>query len=125
MVQRYITWTPKKISDNEYKHPNTDNPRFPDDVTITETRYYHQPQSGLIEERIYLGILTYPQGWFSTINLERLRQAADRFNIIPRTPVEVIDYLNSTYPSPDGENDYFSLDVDEFTIIDNTPIEDI
>jgi len=125
MVNRYFTWTPKKISDNDYKHPNTDFPRFPDDVTITETKYYHTPASGLVDERIYLGILTYPAGWFSTVNLDRLKAVLDSFNVTPRTPIEVINYLNNAYLAPEGEADYFVLDNDNFTIIDNRPVVEV
>ena len=41
-VKKYVTWKPKKVNDNLYKHPNTDNRASIDsnwDIDFTETPY--------------------------------------------------------------------------------------
>lgn len=34
------------------------------------------------------------------------------------TPQDAVDLCNEWYPAPEGEDDYFSLDADGFTIVD-------
>ena len=126
MAKRYITWIPFRVSHNTIAHikPVLDS-NWSDVVTITET-----PYGRVSGDPRMLGII---EGNFSQINavqpegdtlLDRIKASVAPFYVqVVGTAQEAVDYCNSWYPPADGDNDYFSLDVDGFTLIDNRPEE--
>lgn len=53
--------------------------------------------------------------------LDMIKTNLSMFNITIITPERALALCNQWYPPQNGDSDYFSLDVDGFTLIDNRP----
>ena len=118
--KKYFIWKRVKQNDRFYSHPNTNHKRRDrwKEKSIIIQEYPYQ-QNGW-----YLGHIEWDN---DIVTAAQIKEHADDFvnyEIQAKTPIEVIDTLNNFYPPEDGDNLYFSLDTDEFTIIDNRPIEE-
>lgn len=123
MIKKYITWNPKKINENVYRHPTSYKTWIPNNVDIIETGYYEESSTSLIEDRLYIGIVECPDD-YENQDFDNLKTISGDFKIEYTTPQETITKLNNIYPAPEGEDDYFTLDQDEFTLIDTRPIDE-
>lgn len=119
--KRYFIWKIVKESDRFYSHPNTllaKREKWADKVTLVEYDYHND--SGW-----YLGHIEWDDTVVAGSTILEHAEDFNRYTFQTRTPAEVITLLNSIYPPAEGDNDYFSLDDDGFSIIDEKPIEGV
>ena len=118
--KRYFIWKSYKETPKYYSHPNTQRWKKAEweDLGIYLQEYEYNNGAGW-----YLAHIEWDDSLVagSTILAHADNFIQYRFEV--KTPAETITLLNQMYPPADGDDDYFSLDQDGWTIIDNRPIE--
>lgn len=107
-MKTYCLWTRYLFCENCYLDPTKGYMDSYSSVTFTETEYYNNTD---IYE--YIGIM---EGDESDINGSITYFSSHEINL--KTPAQIITLLNSWY------GNYFTLDSDDFTIIDDRPEEE-
>ena len=114
MTKRYIKWDRYKVNDNYYKHPNTDRLETYDEWIVFEELGFHGGES-------YLGTVEFDTDDVDTIKLAAYRRKTIlqkyKFDLLTLKEVNIL--MKEWYPD---DHQYFELDSDGFTIIDNRPI---
>lgn len=119
MVKMYVTWNPFWIysSDNkEAMHPSEAIKRLWIGMTFTEMMYGETEK-----DKRMLGILEYDETKFSTEAIERFWKNFSYFTMTEITAEKAKDLCNEWYPSKRKGEDYFKLNKDGFSLIDNKP----
>ena len=108
MIRKYITWTPKYVNKHLFEHPDGKLEALWKDITMI-----NQPYSGDLR---HVAIIEYEN--LSDNAWGRFLNNFSEFAFFEETPNRIIELLTEWY------GDYFSLDEDGFTIIDERPKED-
>lgn len=73
------------------------------------------------EDMRMLAIIEYDETEITVEVLNKFYTNFSMFCFTESTPQNAVELCNKWYPAPEGEDNYFSLDTDGFTIIDNRP----
>ena len=90
------------------------------EITCTELSY------GYVEmDKRLLAIIEYTDGDYDTEDIDKMYNSMIPWVATQITPTKAVELCNGWYPAPEGEDDYFTLDVDGFTLIDGRPVDPI
>lgn len=116
LKKKYFIWKIFKENDKFYSHPNTileKKEKWADKIKLVE---YGYEQNGW-----YLGHIEWDNDIVTAQQIVEHAEDFSKFNFQVKTPEEVLTLLKQFYPE---DQEYFSLDTDGFTIIDNRPIDE-
>jgi hypothetical protein len=114
LITKYITWTPKYVRKNEYEHPDKAVHSLWNNVlTYAETSY-----SGGTNDLRHVALVEYDEAKLSNTAFQRFLFNFSEYAFYVETPNRIIELLTEWY------GDYFELDTDGITIIDNRPKEE-
>jgi len=89
-------------------------------ITCTELPY------GYVDaDKRLLAIIEYDDTYYDSEAIKRLTDSLLPWAYTEINANKALSLCNEWYPAPEGEADYFTLDTDGFTLIDNRPVEEI
>ena len=119
-IKKYITWNRFEIRHNVFADPDNSINRLWELITFTGLPY-GEVQLATHKDMRRIAILEYDDNDINSDVFTKFMNNYSNFCFTEETPTKIIELLNEWYPNSEGEN-YFSLDSDGFTIIDNKPI---
>jgi len=119
MAQKYyVTYDRKWIGANSYSDPEDEFNYLWSPSSFEQTSFV-----GTEGDKRLIGIVHLSDKHDKPSCIEKINRKFQAYTFTDVTPEEVVLLCNGWYPAPEGEEVYFTLDVDGFTIIDNRPNE--
>ena len=119
-IKQYITWqrlwSGKDVGADVSANINN-NWNYPGrEITCIELPY------GFVEhDKRLLAIIEYPENVYEQEELDKMYNSISSWVAIKIKPTKAVELCNEWYPAHEGEDPYFELDSDGFTIVDNRP----
>ncbi len=122
IIKQYVTWqrlfAGKNIGTDISANINNNWDYEGRKITCTELSY-----GNVDTDKRLLAIVSYDDSQYDKVDIEKMYSSVASWVATKITPTKAVELCNKWYPSPEGEDDYFSLDSDDFTIVDDRPVD--